>query len=132
MYFARLSENYMPICDKYFHFVFNITGNISSDFLQKLQMSGEVFFASRAFQGKVYSIRASISPQSPSSLDPASINTPEERAMLVALVEGRLKALNCLCMHDITIQMVPLYSSSNKERMFVPLSLAFSTIKYLS
>ena len=25
------------------HFVFNITGNTSSDFLQKLQMSGEVF-----------------------------------------------------------------------------------------
>ena len=43
--------------------------------------------------------------------------------MLVTLVEGRLKALNCLCMHDITIQMVPLYSSPNKERMFVLLSL---------
>ena len=33
----------MSVCDKYFHFVFNITGNTSSDFLQKLQMSGEVF-----------------------------------------------------------------------------------------
>ena len=43
MYFARLSENSMSVCDKYFHFVFNITGNTSSDFLQKLQMSGEVF-----------------------------------------------------------------------------------------
>ena len=63
MYFARLSENFMSVCDKYFHFVFNITGNTSSDFLQKLQMS-------RAFQGEVYSIRASILPQSPSSLDP--------------------------------------------------------------
>ena len=67
MYFAKLSENFMSVCDKYFHFVFNITGNTSSDFLQK---TGEVFFASRAFQGEVYSIRASISPQSPSSLDP--------------------------------------------------------------
>ena len=43
MYFARLSENFMSICDKYFHFVFNITGNTSSDFLQKLQISGKVF-----------------------------------------------------------------------------------------
>ena len=43
MYFARLSENFMSVFDKYFHFVFNITGNTSSDFLQKLQMSGEVF-----------------------------------------------------------------------------------------
>ena len=43
MYFARLSENFMSVCDKYFYFVFNITGNTSSDFLQKLQMSGEVF-----------------------------------------------------------------------------------------
>ena len=43
MYFARLSENFMSVCDKYFHFVFNITSNTSSDFLQKLQMSGEVF-----------------------------------------------------------------------------------------
>ena len=43
MYFARLSENIMSVCDKYFHFVFNITGNTSSDFLQKLQVSGEVF-----------------------------------------------------------------------------------------
>ena len=43
MYFARLSENFMSVCDKYFHFVFNITGNTSSDFLQKLQMSGGVF-----------------------------------------------------------------------------------------
>ena len=73
MYFSRLSENFMSVCDKYFHFVFNITGNTSSEFLQKLQMSGEVFpFASRAFQGEVYSMRAraSISTQSPSSLDP--------------------------------------------------------------
>ena len=43
MYFARLSENFMSVCDKYFHFVFDLTGNTSSDFLQKLQMSGEVF-----------------------------------------------------------------------------------------
>ena len=75
MYFARLCENFMSICDKNFHFVFNITGNTSSDFLQKLHMSGEVFFASRACQGKVYSIRASISPQSPSSLDPVLQST---------------------------------------------------------
>ena len=43
MYFARLSENFMSVFDKYFHFVFTIPGNTSSDFLQKLQMSGEVF-----------------------------------------------------------------------------------------
>ena len=49
------------------HFVLNITGNTSNDFLEKLQMSGEVF----SFQAEVYSVRASISPQSPSSLDPA-------------------------------------------------------------
>ena len=92
------------------HFVFNITGKTSSDFLQKLQMSGEVFsppepsrakftpsgrvfrlsrplawtlqklqgiagkvvFAPRAFQSEVYSIRASILPQSPPSLDTAN------------------------------------------------------------
>ena len=33
----------MSVCDNYFHFVFNITGNTSSDFLQKIQMSGKVF-----------------------------------------------------------------------------------------
>ena len=33
----------MSVCDKYFQFGFNITGNTSSNFLQKLQMSGEVF-----------------------------------------------------------------------------------------
>ena len=44
MYFAGLSENFMPVCDKKFHFVFNLSSaNTSSDFLQKLQMSGEVF-----------------------------------------------------------------------------------------
>ena len=43
MYFARLSEYFMSLCDKYFHFAFNITRDTSSDFLQKLQISGEVF-----------------------------------------------------------------------------------------
>ena len=43
MYFARLSENFMSVCDKILHFVFNLTGNTSSDFLQKLQMSGKIF-----------------------------------------------------------------------------------------
>ena len=33
----------MSVCDKYFHFAFNITRDTSSDFLQKLQISGEVF-----------------------------------------------------------------------------------------
>ena len=52
MYFARLSENFMSVCDKYFHFVFNTTGNTSSDFLQKLQMSGEVFSPREPFRVK--------------------------------------------------------------------------------
>ena len=71
MYFARLSENFMSVCGKYFHFVFNITGNTSSDFLQKLQMSGEVFSPPEPSRANFYSIGASILPQSPSSLDPA-------------------------------------------------------------
>ena len=32
MYFTRLSEGFMSVCDKYLHFVFNITANTSSDF----------------------------------------------------------------------------------------------------
>ena len=69
MYFARLSENFMSVCDKYFHFVFNITGNTKATDVWRS------FFASRAFQGEVYSIRASISPQSPSSLYPESLRS---------------------------------------------------------
>ena len=60
----------MSVCDKYLHFVFNITANTSSDFYKKLQeIAGAVVFAPSAFQGEVYSIRASISLKSPPSLD---------------------------------------------------------------
>ena len=42
-------------------------------FYKSYRCQAKFFFASRAFQGEVYSIRANISPQSPSSLDPDTL-----------------------------------------------------------
>ena len=78
MYFARYSENFMSVGNKYFHFVFTISVNTSCDFYKSYRRFQAKFFCLQSLPGRSLLHQGDYFAQSPSSLD--SVIVKERKA----------------------------------------------------